>query len=282
MNIACVGDCGVDRYVALGPRGLDRPGGITLNFAVNARRCFDRETRITIVSALGSDDRAALVADAIERSGCAACVSRLSGATPIQEIDLEPSGERLFLRYDAGVLRDFRMGPREREIIRDSDLLATTVFAQVEGLFDSVMAAPSSGLRAVDFTDLSDVADGVGLVSRYVDRFDVGFFGLRADQAALIDALERLALERRRLFIVTLGKDGSVALGGPRRVAQRPMPVARVVDTTGAGDSFAAGFLAEYCATRDVARSLERGSLEAARTIQHLGAFNLTILTPDP
>lgn len=272
MHVVCAGDSGVDRYVSL---GLDRPGGITLNFAVNACRSFPPGTRITLITALGRDD-ARLVEEAIARAhpgSIDACVTRLDGATPVQHIDLEPSGERRFIRYDAGVLRAFRIGPREREIIAGSDLLVTTVFAQAEGLFDSVMAAPSRGLRAVDFTDLADIGDGLGLVSRYADRFDAGFFGLRADQTALIDDLERLAVERRRLFVVTLGAEGSVALGGERRVVRRAVPVDRVVDTTGAGDAFAAGFLAEYYFTRDVARSLTRGSLEAARVIQHLGAI---------
>jgi fructoselysine 6-kinase len=270
MKIACVGDCGVDRYVSL---GVDRPGGITFNLARHARRCFESGTDVTIVTALGNDADAVLVADAIDRSGCASCVSRLEGSTPVQYIEIEPSGEKRFVRYEEGVLRQFRMGPSEREIIERSDLLATTVFKHVEGLFHSVMAIPSAGLCAVDFTDLGDVGDGVELVSRYADRFDIGFFGLSADETRLIDALERLARARGRLFIVTLGPDGSVALSAQRRVIQPALPVPRVVDTTGAGDSFAAGFLSSYCLSRDVSRALERGSLEAAQTIQHVGAF---------
>ncbi|MGH9330994.1 MAG: PfkB family carbohydrate kinase [Vicinamibacterales bacterium] len=268
MHIVCVGDCGVDRYVAL---GVERPGGITFNVAANARRSFPPDARITIVTAIGIDPEAELVERAIARVDPDACVTRLAGATPVQYIAIEPSGEKRFLKYDPGVLTELRIGPRERKIIAGSDLLVTTVFAQVEGLFDSVMAAPSAGLRVVDFTDLSD-GDGVGLVSRYADRFDVGFFGLRADQTSLIDALETIAVARGRLFVVTLGPDGSLAVGGPRRVAARAVAVNRIADTTGAGDSFAAGFLAEYCASRDVRRSLERGAAEAARTIQHLGA----------
>jgi fructoselysine 6-kinase len=269
MNVACVGDCGIDRYVSL---GVERPGGITFNVASHLRRCLPAGTRVTIITAVGNDPAAAIVRDALSRSGCESSVTVLEGATPIQYIELEPSGEKHFLKYDEGVLRAFRIAAREREIVAGSDLLATTVFKHVEGLFDSVMAIPSAGLRAVDFTDLRGVGDGLELVSRYVDRFDIGFFGLRADQTQLVDGLERIAAASGRLFVVTLGADGSMALGSNRRIFQPAVHVDRVVDTTGAGDSFAAGFLAEYCASRDVTSALERGASEAAHTIQHLGA----------
>ncbi len=272
MNIVCVGDCGVDRYV---PLGIDRPGGITLNVAVHLRQCLP-DARITVCTALGSDAGADLVAETIVRARLDARVSRLEGATPIQYIEIEPSGERRFIEYKAGVLHHFRLGPEERAIVGAADLLVTTVFAQVEALFDSVMAVPSIGLRAVDFTNLLDIEDGVGLVSQYIDRFDIGFFGLTSDAVDLIAALEQVARANGRLFIVTLGGDGSMAIGPPERVTRSARSVPRVVDTTGAGDSFAAGFLAEYCASHDVARSLERGSDEAARTIQHIGGFDLT------
>jgi sugar/nucleoside kinase (ribokinase family) len=270
MNVVCVGDCGIDRYVEL---GVERAGGITFNVAANARRSFPPETKVTIVTAIGDDPEAEVVSRFIAQVDPDALITRLAGATPVQYIAIEQSGEKRFLRYEPGVLTELRIGPRERGIIAESDLLVTTVFARVEGLFDSVMAAPSAGLRAVDFTDLSDIDDG--LVSRYADRFDIGFFGLRADQTSLIDALERIAVARGRLFIVTLGSDGSLAVGGPRRIAARAVKVDRIADTTGAGDSFAAGFLAEYCATRNVQRSLERGAAEAAETIQHLGATTI-------
>jgi sugar/nucleoside kinase (ribokinase family) len=46
-----------------------------------------------------------------------------------------------------------------------------------------------------------------------------------------------------------------------------------VVDTTGAGDTFAAAFLSEYVRSKNVARSLNRGAEEAAATVQRVGAF---------
>ena len=140
MKIVCVGDCGVDRYV---PLDLDRPGGITLNVSVHLRECLPT-ARITVCTAVGTDDRATHVIDAIARTHLEGCITRLEGATPIQYIAIEPSGEKRFIEYDAGVLNKFRLGPAERALVSGSDLLVTTVFAQVEGLFDSVMSTPTS------------------------------------------------------------------------------------------------------------------------------------------
>ena len=152
-----------------------------------------------------------------------------------------------------------------------SDLLATTVFKHVEGLFDSVMAIPSAGLRAVDFTDLRDVGDGLELVSRYVDRFDIGFFGLRADETQLIDGLERIGAANGRLFIVTLGADGSIALGSTRRIASprcrsRASSI-RPARATASRQDFSRSIVPRGMSHTRCARSLRSGAHDS-----HLGA----------
>jgi fructoselysine 6-kinase len=180
---------------------------------------------------------------------------------------------KIFVRYEQGVLGDYRVGAREQEVIARSDLLMAVLYAQVEGFFESVMRSPSAGLRAVDFGDLAGLTGGPRVVERYPDGFHVGFFGLTAADGGLVDALERLARRQGQLYAVTLGPDGSLALGGGGRLRCPATPVAEVVDTTGAGDTFAAGFLREYVASRDVARSLARGAEEAAVSVQQVGAF---------
>jgi sugar/nucleoside kinase (ribokinase family) len=270
VRITAVGDCGVDRYVS---RGVDRPGGITLNFAANARRLFPPGDTVGVVGAVGTDPEARLVRRAVEDLGLEAALAEREGATSIQYIDQQPSGEKIFVRYEEGVLGGFRLGPGEREVVARSDVLMAVVYSQIEGLFDSVMESPSRGLRAVDFSDLAGVTRGAGIVERYLDRFQVGFFGLLPEDDDLIQRLEDLACRSGRLLVVTLGAAGSLALGGPERLVQPAIPVPRVVDTTGAGDAFAAGFLREYCYTGRVARSLEAGARSAAETVQRLGAF---------
>ncbi len=190
MHVVCVGDCGVDRYVSL---GVDRAGGMTLNFAANARECFPSTDAITVVTALGSDEEARTVLAATRSRALECCVTRLEGRTPVQYIELEPNGEKRFVRYDEGVLGGYRPGARDQALIGDADLLVTNVYRQVREFFDALIAVPSRGLRFVDFLDLSDWDDGPAFVECYVDQFDIGQFGLAVRDDALIERLEALA-----------------------------------------------------------------------------------------
>jgi sugar/nucleoside kinase (ribokinase family) len=77
---------------------------------------------------------------------------------------------------------------------------------------------------------------------------------------------------------VTLGAEGCVVVGASGRVAVGAEAVAHVVDTTGAGDSFAAGFL--YGTVRDLGPevSARLGGMAAAEIVSHLGARPLVSL----
>jgi sugar/nucleoside kinase (ribokinase family) len=94
---------------------------------------------------------------------------------------------------------------------------------------------------------------------------------LLASAADLDGAIARL----RHLvstLIVTRGPAGALAVERGRRVEVPAAPVEKVVDTTGAGDLFAAGFLAARCRARNLERCLEAGALAAAEVISHFGA----------
>jgi sugar/nucleoside kinase (ribokinase family) len=75
-----------------------------------------------------------------------------------------------------------------------------------------------------------------------------------------------------RTVVITRGARGAVAFENGEQVAIAPAPVERVVDTTGAGDQFAAGFLAGRCRGRSLKGCLEAGSIAAAEVISHFGA----------
>lgn len=89
--------------------------------------------------------------------------------------------------------------------------------------------------------------------------------------AALADCIEALKPKVGTL-IVTRGAEGSLAVEGDDHAEMGALPVQHVVDTTGAGDLFAAGFLAGRCRERDLRASLKTGAIAAAEIISHFGA----------
>jgi sugar/nucleoside kinase (ribokinase family) len=74
------------------------------------------------------------------------------------------------------------------------------------------------------------------------------------------------------LVAVTLGSKGALVSARGRRVAVPAAPVERVVDTTGAGDLFAAGFLYGLSRDRDAETCGRLGAIAAAEAISHMGA----------
>ncbi len=72
--------------------------------------------------------------------------------------------------------------------------------------------------------------------------------------------------------VVTRGARGSVAVAGEQVVVQGAEAVPELVDTTGAGDLYAAGFLYGFTQGRDLGTCARLGGLCAAEIISHFGA----------
>jgi sugar/nucleoside kinase (ribokinase family) len=73
-------------------------------------------------------------------------------------------------------------------------------------------------------------------------------------------------------LVVTRSEDGAIAVSGGDRASVPAEPIERLVDTTGAGDLFAAGFLAGQARGLGLEESLKLGAIAAAEVIQHYGA----------
>jgi sugar/nucleoside kinase (ribokinase family) len=74
------------------------------------------------------------------------------------------------------------------------------------------------------------------------------------------------------VLVVTRSEKGAIAVSGGERAEVPAELVAQVVDTTGAGDLFAAGFLAGLSRERSLEHSLRMGAIAAAEVISHYGA----------
>jgi sugar/nucleoside kinase (ribokinase family) len=73
-------------------------------------------------------------------------------------------------------------------------------------------------------------------------------------------------------LVATRSEKGALAVSGGEKVTVSAEPIERVVDTTGAGDLFAAGFLHGQAQGKDLATSLKLGAICAGEIISHVGA----------
>uniref|UniRef100_UPI001D0F3242 PfkB family carbohydrate kinase n=1 Tax=Klebsiella pneumoniae TaxID=573 RepID=UPI001D0F3242 len=75
-----------------------------------------------------------------------------------------------------------------------------------------------------------------------------------------------------KLVVVTRSEKGCVVISGDGVVSAPAYPIDKLVDTTGAGDLFAAGFLSGFARDMGHEASLRLGALCAAEIISHMGA----------
>ncbi len=91
-------------------------------------------------------------------------------------------------------------------------------------------------------------------------------------QASSFDEAMRAVRGHCEVAVLTRGRKGSVVVSGQEVHVVEAEPVTQVVDTTGAGDAYAAGFLHGRTHGRDLAAAARMGGVMAAEVISHLGA----------
>jgi fructokinase len=88
---------------------------------------------------------------------------------------------------------------------------------------------------------------------------------------SLLDSINQLK-ELNKLIVITRSENGSMAVKNKEIVNCESIKVDKILDLTGAGDLFAAGFLKEYLDNSNIKKCLETGSILASKIIQKIGA----------
>ena len=117
--------------------------------------------------------------------------------------------------------------------------------------------------------DFLELIDRGGLDLLFANEAEIQALADIDDRDRAIAAIQ----DKVPLLVVTCGADGALAVEQGRRVTVAAARIGRgVVDTTGAGDLFAAGFLVGHGGGRTLEQSLRMGAVAAAEVISHFGA----------
>jgi sugar/nucleoside kinase (ribokinase family) len=172
----------------------------------------------------------------------------------------------------------------------DPALVGAAEITYLEGYLWDPPEAKKAFLKASDLAHAADRRVALSLSDAFcVDRYRDEFLGLIRDgkidilfaneselhslyQTADFDTAVAQLRNEDILGVVTRSEKGSLVVTREETHAVKAYPVEKVVDTTGAGDLFAAGFLAGLVRGQSLSDCARLGALAAAEIIQHYGA----------
>ena len=287
-KVLCIGDVMLDVVVALQALinyGEDTPSKITTHSGGAAGNVASwiahTGTGASIVARIGNDSAGAAITSEFESLGVDhSTLKKTSDATGVVVILVDKSGERtMFPETGANsglILADMPdLGGFDAAYVSGYALLNPRSRA---GVLDMIAAIKSAGLPIFYDTVTVGAMKEVdrALIHSWLPHMD---YVLPNEEEALylansenIDsALEKL-LELCPAVIIKRGSAGAIAqVRGDTRIDVDAVKIA-VADTTGAGDSFAAGFIATKISGGDLSASVTAGVTLAAKCVANIGA----------
>ena len=237
---------------ARGIAWLSSPGGQQLRHAALGGADAAPLDPPVFNGAIGRDERGDEFASAIERSGVRGSLVRKETPTGTSVILVTPDGERTMNTF-LGACRDFQVEDLDLERLAASRLLYLTGYLWDTDNQRRAAQRASEAARTHAIPVVFDLADPFA-VRRYADQFRAWLpgrvdilFGNRDELALLTGGScdEDCVSDAARyapLVIMKTGEEGCV-VGWEGKWENVPGLRVEVVDTTGAGDAFAAGFL---------------------------------------
>ena len=107
-----------------------------------------------------------------------------------------------------------------------------------------------------------------GFEAIFLNQDEASFITETADLAAQIAFLRKLT----PLVVIKRGEAGAIATAIDGEPIELPALTASVIDTTGAGDAFAAGFIAAWLESKEIIDAMSKGLTLAARCVETIGA----------
>ncbi|MEO6117399.1 MAG: adenosine kinase [Pseudolysinimonas sp.] len=201
---------------------------------------------------------------------------------PTSTIVIVVEGEHRTMLTERGANRALRASDLSDELLENAAVLHLTGYTLLDGpraaglreLIDRAHAAgvivslnPGSAGFIADFGPAEFVAaiEGADLIIANVHEA-----ALLCDQTAP-DRIAQVMGERHGLAVITQGPDNVFVAERGAKPISVPVPQARIIDPTGAGDAMSAGFLHSWVADRNAVQAAQAGILVAARAVMVMG-----------
>ena len=268
-------------YAAMGP-AIETSGGSAANTIVGLASLGSRSAFIGKVK---DDELGRTFAHDIRAAGAAYTTPPASDgpSTARCYVLVTPDGERTMNTY-LGAAQDLH--PADI----DAELVAASAVLYLEGYLWDPKNAKDAFVKAAKIAHEAGRTVALSLSDAFcVDRWRAEFLQLMRSRT--VDLIFANEAELHSLYqtsdfdsavaalrpdvstaVVTRSEKGCIVLGPDGIEAVPAFPVERVVDTTGAGDLFAAGFLSGLARGADDRNCGRLGALAAAEVIGHLGA----------
>jgi 2-dehydro-3-deoxygluconokinase len=305
QTVYAIGECMIELQRSVSNPGMDyRFGGDTLNAAVYMSRLLDpAKVRVAYVTGLGIDGMSAEMLASWEREGIdTRCVQRLPDRLPgIYMIETDPSGERRFhyWRKDSAA-RHWLEAPEAGKVLVQ---LASARMVYLSGISLAILSEADRELLISALAQCRARGGSVVFDNNYRPRLwesaqaaaevyrrvlaqtDIALLTLDDEHAIYGQESAHQVVERTRGYgvkevVVKCGAEPCVVWADGQLFEVAPEPVKDVVDTTAAGDSFGAGYMAARLSGDGPADAARAGHRLAGTVIRHRGAIIARELMP--
>ena len=247
IRVAAIGDNCIDYYDSLNE---SYPGGNPVNVAVYIKR-LGGESSYT--GAVGTDSFGKIMISAIQNKGVdTSHIQVLDGKTAVTHVDIV-DGDRVFGKYEEGVLADFKLREQDISFIKKHDLAVTGIWGMIED-------------------ELPLISKEIPVAFDFANKFANPIVEKANCTEQLKEFMKAMQQKGPKVIIATLGKNGSIGYDG-NSWYRFGIIECKVVDTMGAGDSFIAGFLYGILNGLNVQDSMKAGAQNSAVTIGYKGAW---------
>ncbi|MCK9170140.1 MAG: PfkB family carbohydrate kinase [Treponema sp.] len=262
MKVACFSVAAMDYF----PQQNEYfAGGNSLNQTIRFKQSGHESA---FVGALGTDKAGDRIEDLLRKySVDISHMYRMEGNTACNQIIDDDNGERTGVAgaWHSGVYDTFVLHETDWQYIADFDIWAT--HANGPNYEQALVHKRNTNFLTVDFLHFSTYE----LLEKGLESVDIAYFGGVRNQ---LEELTAISKHYKGIIVLTLGAEGSVAVKDGVTYWQNALPVEKVVDTTGCGDAFQAGFSAEYYLTHDIEKSLAAGAALGRSAALHYGGVS--------